>query len=133
MRCPSCNKFAPLEFQEPELEGEVSLDGCHVSATVRIVRTTECCNEDAKEATLEMGEDIDENLIAAHTGDGHELEIEAEDPQQLEEGGGRYAKSYFGATIDYSLRCSCQAVGAEPLHTGQLSDKVAASEMEEMC
>src|SRR3990167_5382934 len=96
--CPSCNKFAALTFEEPEVEQEIQLDGTSVSATVRIVRNSEGCGEEMKEATLEMEQEIDVHAFDGHIDpdleaiEGHELEVDADDPEQIEEGGGRFAK-----------------------------------------
>ena len=73
--------------------------------------------------------------LAEHDGKGHELTVEADDPEQVEEGGGRYAKSYFGASVSYRIHCKCRRKGGEdgePIHEGVLEDKVAASEMDEL-
>lgn len=134
-QCPGCQKFPTLEFQEPELEGEVEVsEDLVVTATVRIERNSECCGELMKSATLEMEETLDASaLFTKHfdTNDrpmpGHELEIEAEDPEQVEEGGGRYAKSYFGASIGYTIKCA----KCNDTYTGVLTDKVAASGMDD--
>lgn len=150
-RCSSCNKFTTLEFQEPEEEsfeedlqlakdtGEVNGS---VSATVRIVRNSECCGEEMKEATLEMSEEVTighdalEDHLAEKEGGGWawkggcEPTVDHEDPEQVEEGGGRYAKSYFGASIAYRVTCGCGK--GDELHEGTLEDKIEASGMEEI-
>ena len=135
--CPSCNKFAALEMQDPEMEN-LEINGTIVSCSVRIVRSSECCGDEIKEATLEMEEEIDPSTFEGHLDDkhepleGHELEVEEKSVDQLEEGGGRYKKSYFGAEVTYSVSCACQKAGEPPLHEGTLSDKVAASHMDEL-
>lgn len=150
-KCPSCNKFSALEFQEPEEEsfdedlllaqdtGEVNGS---MSATVRIIRNSECCGEEMKEATLEMSEEVtidhdklEEHLVKKEDGswtwkEGCELTVDHEDPEQVEEGGGRYAKSYFGARIAYKVTCECGK--GDELHEGTLEDKIAASSMDEI-
>lgn len=137
-RCQNCNKFTALNFEEPE-EAELSLDGTTINASVRIVRTSECCGDEMKEATLEMSDELPDSALDGHVNangepldDDHELEVECDGVDQVEEGGGRFAKSYFGATVHYSVRCSCQKDGTEPLHTGSMTDKVAASHMDEV-
>lgn len=137
--CPGCNKFAALEFQEPEIENDVTIDGTLVQAQVRIYRTSECCGEEMKEATLEMEEEIDPKTFAEHIDpetlkplEGHDLAIENDDPEQVEEGGGRFKKSYFGASVEFRVRCSCQEENADPLYVGTLTDKISASGMDEM-
>ncbi len=142
-KCPSCNKFSALEFQEPEEESfevenleHISEDGtvtATMHATVRIERNSECCGETMKEASLEMSEEftiehdkLEEHLVAK---EGCELTAAADDPEQVEEGGGRYTKSYFGASITYRVTCECG--NGDELHEGTLEEKIAASSMDE--
>lgn len=138
-RCQNCNKFTALEMQEPEAEDPEISEGV-VTCNVRIVRTSECCGDEMKEATLEMEADINEHLEdhLKKKGD-HELEIEQDGVDTIEEGGGRYAKSYFGAVLNFSIWCSCQndkdgkrKKNAKPVYSGSIDDKVAASHMDEM-
>ncbi len=150
-RCENCNKFTALEFQEPE-EASFEVDGLETitedgtvaataTATVRISRNSECCDDTMKEATLEMSEEfvIDHNKLEEHLAEkegggwtwktGCELIATNEAPEQVEEGGGRYAKSYFGASVDYSVTCECGK--GDVLHESTLEDKVAASDMDD--
>lgn len=96
--CPSCNKFAALEFQDPEVDEEVKLEGLDVTATIRIVRSSECCSEEMKEAQLDLSYSLtaDEGALADHYDfaaagpkDGHELALDVDDVEQVEEGGSR--------------------------------------------
>jgi hypothetical protein len=141
MKCPSCNKFAGLDMDEPEIESEDfnAEEGTFI-ATVRILRRSSCCGEEMKEARLEFEGQVPDEILQAHKEgeesestepgrEAHELEAEFS-ADSLEEGGGRYAKSYFGANLEVTIRCRCQA---EAVHVVTLSEKVAASEMEEMC
>ncbi len=151
-RCENCNKFTALEFQEPE-EESFEVEGLEVitkdgavsataSATVRISRNSECCGDTMKEATFEMSEEfvinhdkLEEHLVEKEGGgwawkEGCALIANNEDPEQVEEGGGRYAKSYFGASVDYSVTCECGK--GDELHEGTIEDKVAASEMDDV-
>ena len=112
-KCPTCNKFASLNFEDPELDA--------------------CCGDEMKTAELSMEFQVPEEDIKDHQGEGHELELHVGDCTQLEEGGGRYAKSYFGAEVTFDVRCSCQKDTDAALYEGALSDKVAASEMDEAC
>lgn len=131
MKCPSCNKFAGLETQEPEVTEEFDSETGNVSAEVRLVRNSECCGDEMKEANFSFEESVPDEIIKAHQGDGHELEA-AFDAETIEEGGGRYAKSFYGVTLSVGIRCSCQAPADELLWTHEFSDKVSASEMEEL-
>jgi hypothetical protein len=131
MRCSDCNKFVGLEFNEPEVESdlEVNEDGT-VTASVRIVRACSECGNDLKEATFDLEFTPTQEQIKDHlnppgrsrTGASnhetvHELEVEQEGIEQIEEGGGRYAKSYFGAEhLEESYHealCNLGALGIE--------------------
>lgn len=152
-RCESCNKFTALEFQEPE-EESFEVDGLETitedgtvaataSATIHISRNSECCGDTMKEATLEMSEEfvidhdkLEEHLVEKEGGGwtwkkGCELSAACDDWEQVEEGGGRYAKSYFGASTTYRVTCKCGK--GDELHEGALEDKIAASEMDDAC
>jgi len=130
MRCDSCNKFVGLDFSDPELES-IEVDGTSATATVRIVRTCSDCGQELKEATLEMEDTFDgpKDEDAAGEDKEHDLSVEDDSVEQIEEGGGRYAKSYFGASVRYTVSCAC---GCGFTHSGDMSDKIAASQMDEM-
>lgn len=118
--CPGCNKMVSLDFQDPEVS-DLEYDDGKITASVRILRNCAECGEEMKEATLEV--DLDVEFCS---GEGHVVSVE-DKLSQLEEGGGRYAKSYFGAEGTFDLKCSCGKTAEV-----QWSDKVAASEMEEL-
>ncbi len=126
MRCPDCSKFVSLEFAEPEVDNiEVDADG-NVTGGVRIHRDCADCGNELKEATFDIDVTVE---IGEHTGEGHELEIDGEpDVEQIEEGGGRYAKAYFGAKVTFTVKCSCGGLEVD----GEYEDKVAASQMDEL-
>jgi hypothetical protein len=146
MRCPSCNKFAALEVQEPEVdtleisdndpeEGETERQAI-VNYNVRLLRNSECCGDEMKEAWLEGEINL---TIAGHTGEDCELSVDEENCEATEEGGGRYAKCYHGFELEARVSCFC---GGDILITAcdadfegaciTITDKVAASEMEEL-
>lgn len=141
-RCTSCGKMAALEFQDPEIDdfdgsverpekGETAYT-VSASCTVRLVRNTECCGEELKTADLEITTDDETFEIAegTHTDDKCKEDFTVEvdgDPEQVEEGGGRYKKSYFGASFEVVVTCGC----GETVHSFTMTDKVAASEMDE--
>jgi hypothetical protein len=141
MRCPDCSKFVSLEFQEPEPE-EMDLDYDYdkggpdqehvtftVTVDVRLVRNCADCGQELKEGTLTLeGSDV----LGHEMKPDCELTAEMDTTNQIEEGGGRYKKSYFGAEVEYVIRCSCQKEKDPPLYTGSVSDKMAASEMDEL-
>lgn len=134
MRCPSCEKFTGLDLQDPEVD-DIDITENTVTASVRIVRCCAECGDELKEsmldmeATLEKGDESGFNP-AEHVGDKHELSVDEEGVDQIEEGGGRYAKSYFGAEISFSVHCSCDPMVT--LVEGTMSAKVAASAMDEL-
>lgn len=128
MRCSDCNKFVALDFEEPEVENEsIDEEGC-VEIEVRLVRTCSECNQELKEATLYFEIEHAE-ACAAHRGEGHQLEVEITNVDSIEEGGGRWKKSYYGARVSYQITCSCSKTFSIE---GNASDKVAASEMDEI-
>jgi hypothetical protein len=109
--------------------------GEEVTALVRIVRACAECGTELKEATLEMtgyppegaSEHINEH------GD-HELEIIEGGCDQIEEGGGRNTKSYFGAEVQCEARCTHKRCKDhdDRAWEGTISGIVAASEIDEM-
>lgn len=139
MRCNDCSKFVSLEMGDPEMDQELTFDEGTVSCTVRIVRTCAECGTDLKGADLEMELELDDAAFkdsasdADHTGEGHDIEIDEGDIAPIEEGGGRYAKSYFGAEVSFALTCSCDKDKPKRwTYEGTISDKIAASAMEEL-
>jgi len=136
-----------LDLETGNLVGEIY-------ASVRIVRSCGDCGNAMKEAMLEMSDEGNDGVLLSgelliaegsldeggHIRlneetkkyewlDGHGAEgADHYDPEPLQEIGGRYAKSYFGATIVWYVNCACREV----LVDGTLEDKVAASEMDEL-
>jgi hypothetical protein len=151
MRCPDCNKFVSLEMQDPEVsdlsveylpshdaDNEPIHEFC-ITGTVRIVRCCAECGQEMKEAqldieqTVELGEEVDtkgahdwEEFARTHDLDDARVD-DSPSVDQIEEGGGRYAKSYFGAAIHFEV-----FVGDTVVATVEWSDKVAASSMDEL-
>ena len=142
--CPSCNKFCSLDLGDPELNdsGVDKIDetekgvSIRVHGSIRIVRSSECCGDEIKEANFDFEEDFE---VAGHKGEeGHEFEIDDGDLEATEEGGSRYKKAYYGVSWSPEISCSCgeevklvAEEGKEP-GTIEFSDKVAASEMDEL-
>jgi hypothetical protein len=132
MRCPDCSKFVSMETEVEE--PTVDLNGTSVSCEVHIARNCADCGTELKSADLslecdllEVCEDLKDCFNEDGTDkDGHDLTLKEDGMEPLEEGGGRYAKSYFGATVSFTVTCSC---GKE--QSADMTDKVAASEMEE--
>lgn len=142
MRCPDCNKFVGLELQDPEEQTlDVDKDG-NVSGSVRIVRNCSECNQELKEAGLDIEVSVADE-IEAHRKEhpeckDSELSVKAdlepvEDMQTTDRRGNRiknprYMKSLFGARADITV--TCDHCGAE--FTTEWQDTVSASSMDEL-
>lgn len=130
-QCPSCNKFSALEMQDAEVNS-VDLNDRTVEAEVRIVRNSECCGDEMKEYTFNSEAEIDGDL-ATKMNAIEEADPEAEfEPieatcETIEEGGGRYAKSYYGFRLMVAIMHDGKELGQV-----ELTDKVAASYMDEL-
>jgi len=180
MKCPSCSKFASLEMQDPEVNN-LSLEGDgvdrEISFEVRIVRNSECCGDEMKEYTFsdnaDPSDEISDKIAEILSKDPEaEFDVEEDSVSQVEEGGGRYKKSYYGFTLSVKIvqiiqtrprtkeeqdeldsiqatfrsgaamsdelnkrRLELLATGRprnEELGVVEISDKVAASEMDEL-
>ncbi len=91
-RCPDCNKFVSLETQDPEIELEIDDDGADsttatISGSVRVVRQCADCGTEMTEANFDIDERV-ENVPEAKTTEGHNLEVEYENEEATESGGG---------------------------------------------
>lgn len=107
-RCTSCNKFVSNEENEPEVQDlSVDQDSATVTASVRIVNACADCGEELTEGTLEMEAEL--GSIDAHQKDGHELSVEEDSTERVGkgEGKGRYRKTFYGAKVDATVKCSC--------------------------
>jgi hypothetical protein len=137
MRCPDCNKFVAFDEADPEVDSlEISEDGT-VTAEVRIVNNCADCGSELKEATFQLEEQVD--IPEGHSGEGHQLEIEEAGAERTQRSGyykkgefvsagGRYAKTYYGASVSYEITCECGALEI----SGTLEDDVQASGMDEL-
>jgi hypothetical protein len=137
-QCPGCNKLAGLETDEsPEVD--LRLDGTNISATMRLVRLSSCCNEEMKEANFEPDMELDAADLEGHydfeKGDaveGHDLDIEETGVEVTErsEGKGRGCRTFYGIKVSYDIVCSCTS--DKPVYTGTLADECQASSMDEL-
>jgi hypothetical protein len=148
MRCPDCAKFVSLELQDPEVSNlDVAVDNVDaetkevqftITGNVRIVRTCAECSNELKEATLDIEQSVelgeDSELTAADiTADyvkwfvENAPEVEETNINPIEEGGGRYQKSFFGAEVTFELKRDDKVIARVTW-----SDKVAASSMDEL-
>jgi len=138
MRCPDCNKFVGLEMQDPEGDVEVDADG-RVTGNVRIVRNCSECNQELKEANLEINNEDRVDDIAEHRKTCKETELEVEATfDSIEEvvnksktgrpiTNPRYMKTLFGASADITITCKCGET-----FLSSWDDKIQASAMEEL-
>lgn len=127
MKCPSCNKFAALTLEDPEiLSGPDVDDDGQVTAEIRIVRNSECCGDEMKESTFSLEGSVDEDDLC-HC-ENRELDVEQTKLDPIEEGGSRYQKSYFGVDLEVLVTCNT----CKNKWTLEMSDKVPASAMEEI-
>jgi hypothetical protein len=124
-------------MQEPEVN-DLSLDaeGGMVTADVRIVRNSECCGDEMKEYTFYTEAELDKETAAKvneiaekakQKGEEADFDVEEDGLDTLEEGGGRYKKSYYGYTLTVAIKHEGVTLG-----TVELTDKCAASEMDEL-
>lgn len=130
MRCPDCNKFVSLETEteEPTLE----LNGSIVSGECHVSRNCADCGTELKAADFILEMDVREDMPDCFKEDGqpqegHDVDVKSSEVDSIEEGGGRYAKSYYGVSVAFTLECSC---GKE--FGSSIVEKLAASEFEEM-
>lgn len=122
MRCNDCNKFVSQEAGEPEVNDLEYADGC-ITGSVRITQCCAECSSELKEAYL----DIDMSDIQFCSGPGHEVEVEGEaEATDKSEGKGRYSKTFYGATANLTLKCSCGKTT-----TAEWEDYCQASSMDE--
>jgi hypothetical protein len=125
-----------LEMGEPEDEG-FDVNGTTLTGSVRIHRDCVDCGDEMKEATFDFEEELThpDGTDCKSTLDEDDEDyvepsfmLDSTDLQPLEEGGGRYAKSYFG--VDVTAYVSCEECGVSWDVT--MSDKTAASYMDEL-
>ena len=145
MRCPSCSKFVGNEEAEPEVQSVELSDGT-VTAEVRITNNCADCSEELTEATFSFEQDVSEAL-AKHTctkKDEPEFtpEFSAEENSAERtsrsgymkkgvwvDGGGRYAKTFYGASLEVNIKCDhCD----ESVETVTFSEDVQASSMDQL-
>lgn len=126
MRCPDCNKF--VSYDEPQVEQQsldLEEDGT-IRASYRVVLNCADCGNELKDTTLEMESSVD---LSDHQGDTHEVEIEEDSVEGVcEPGSDRWSKTYYGASVTVVVTCSCGNLNASI----EMSDKVSASEMDEL-
>jgi uncharacterized protein with PIN domain len=144
LRCPDCNKFVSFDTEtEPEVQSEQVDENGAVEFSVRITNNCADCGTELTETTLEMEDTVPEELLADHKGDEHEYSVEVVSASRTERQSVpqktskktskttvwyRGAKTYYGAEIEYSVKCSCGVT----LHEGTISAEEQASYMESL-
>lgn len=142
MRCPDCNKFVGNEPGEVEINS-LEVSGSEIQCEARLPINCAECGGELKEGTFNMEEEIDDQLLKDHEGDGHELEVEEDGTDVIDEyqttdrhgkpiKNSRYQKHLYGVSVNCTLRCSCQESGAEALASFTLEDKMAASSFDQL-
>jgi hypothetical protein len=111
---------------------EATIEDKTVSVEVRIVRNSACCGDEMKEYTFNTDVEIEGDLAAKmdeilKADANAEFEVEEEGAEPLEEGGGRYAKSYYGFEMTVKVTHGGNTIGEVAV-----TDKVAASGMDEL-
>ena len=83
-----------------------------------------------KEATFDLATDIDEETLANHKGEGHSLVLLVENPEMTSRsvGEGRYAKTFYGVSLEVNVNCECGDV----VFSTTLNDDCQASQMDEL-
>lgn len=143
MRCPDCSKFVSQDLADPEVNSlEINGDGT-VTAEVRVFLACADCGTELKEATLYLEEDFSDKLTDHCGVTGHELDVDEEDVEGLDEyqttdrrgkpiKNVRYQKHLYGARVGFKITCSCQEKGADPILSESLEETVEASGMDEL-
>lgn len=140
MRCSSCNKFVPfdealLEVNDVQITEAPTADlPGGAQAEVRLVRPCAECSTELKSYDFETAVPLPA-AARAHYGEGHALELEAEEPESTErsEGSGRGLRSFYGYTLLARLSCACGELKDETGEPVDLSfeDEAQASAFEE--
>jgi hypothetical protein len=124
-------------MQDPEVN-DVSLDEENesVSVEVRILRNSACCGDEMKDYTFNTDAELGADLVAkmAAIKKEHpdaEFDVLEGSCEQLEEGGHRYKKSYYGFTLTLEINAIVDGK-ADTIGTVEVTDKIEASGMDEL-
>lgn len=106
--CPGCSKLCSLENGEPEVN-DVEIGDGSITASVRLVRNSSCCDQEMKEYNYELNLDISKELKAHedkyHNGVPQTYSVEEDSCDVDESGGNRYAKNMIGVTLSVDVTC----------------------------
>jgi hypothetical protein len=131
MRCPDCNKFTGLETEHDGIDGEdVSADehGICVTFSVTVNRNCSECGTTLKSAQydFEETEEINWKELGVAESEIGEVEVEVDDPDVDESGGGRYKKNMIVLDAPYRVK-----IGEKLIYEGSARQSMAAGEFEE--
>jgi hypothetical protein len=139
MRCPDCNKFVPQEIGDPEVELDVIDDRATdddimvtVTGTVRVPINCGECGTELKEGNFDVEAEVE---VKGHRGDDCQLAVEETNTEGIERQDGkpgtpsRYRKTYYGASVDFRINCSCQT---DEVGEGAWQDDMQASSFDEL-
>lgn len=146
MRCPDCSKFVSFNEPEAEVTGEevriVAVGpkcSVNISAEVRVYLSCGDCGTELKETNISVDEDMttDANGVSLDIREGDELELDEVLTDPIDEGGGRYAKRYYGALVTFRVRHKRgdewdNEAGIDTAFDLEVEAKEAASYFEEM-
>lgn len=135
-RCPSCNKFPPVEQGDPELNIDIEdVDGKsgRITGDIRLVLNSGCCGDEIAESNQEVPDEATFEHPVSSDDEKHEVTIESESADATDRYEGRkgapirYQKHYYGADVTVDLKCKCG-------WTGQVTFKVeeAASAFDDL-
>lgn len=143
MRCPDCNRFVSFEEQEPEINEMALHEDGLVKCEVRIVNACQDCGTELTESQVDLeydaGDDIETHKIEClhreawevkEDYDGIEIVEEGAERENRTEGKGRGMRTYYGATVTFSLKCPL--CGENIVESHSMSGDVQASDMQEM-
>lgn len=156
MVCPSCNKFPSFEIGDPESDSLDAENGI-VTGTVRLVLTTACCGDEAKEANFDVELDLQDALTDALKeagvenpdleAEGVEFDVTSEDVsgddryedkdrrgKQIKNS--RYMKHFYCVDLNVTVACKYPNGDKDPISVtvdGTWHDEIQASAMDELC
>jgi hypothetical protein len=150
MRCPDCSKFVSMDNQAEVDDSSVSYAGTTVDVTIEVTGKRVCadCSTELKSLTMIFEdtlfiESLDELkaltpeqqklIIYEAAVESLEVEIEADEPDVEEGGGGRYKKNMITTTVHFTLTFTTGDGTLSFKHSGSLSQENQASSYEECC
>jgi hypothetical protein len=124
-------------MQDPEVNSvdfdASDLDNITLTTDVRIVRNSECCGDECKEYTFntdgEVSDEIVDKMRELRAADA-DVEFEANEGgcDSIEEGGGRYAKSYYGYSLEVEIGYNKPTAGRTTEQQAEFAKLIAALE-----